>query len=240
MKSFEEDIEKQLKLCLTKNRNKEIEKVYIKELRKIFKCIYMINYLSNRIELKRNFQSKYFKVSISCLIEAFDLLINNYARGSSLVLRSALENFIKHILMFYIDIENEYGYEINDRSYTANKTTLDKIIKISIKECLRGKSNSVNSKMETEYKKLSGLSHSLVAESENNTLKYFKDLEKVNCENISLVIEHFIEVVHSIYAFIIIMNEKSFKNWDYHELKSVLRTIFGSSQTKTYLNKLKS
>lgn len=239
MKSFREDIEEQLEVCLMKSCVNEIGQKYRDELREIFECIYMLNYLSNRIELRRNFESKYFNVSLSCLIEAFQLLINNYSRGSSLVLRSALENFIKHILKFYISNQEECGLEINDRSYTENKITLDKIINSYIKRELTAKGKSINSKMETEYKKLSGLSHSLVAESQNNTLKYFNDLEKVNDDNISLVITHFINVAKYIYSFGIIINEKSFRNWDYSDLKEVLRTVFGSSQTKTYLKNLK-
>ncbi|WP_049042632.1 hypothetical protein [Clostridium sporogenes] len=239
MKSFRNDIDEQLQECLNKNSINEIEKIYIDELREIFECIYMINYFSNRIELKSKFDSKYFNISMSCLIEAFDLLINNYSRGSSLVLRSALENFIKHVIQVYLIETGDVAYKINDRSYNANKITLDKISDKYIKEQLVIKSKSINSRMETEYKKLSGISHSLVAESENNTLKYFEDLDKMNKQNILLVIEHFINVAQCFFSFSLIMCEKSFKNWDSNELKQILKVVFGSSQTKTYLRKIK-
>lgn len=239
MKNFRVDIEEQLELCLNQNSINEIKEKYRCELREIFECIYMLNYLANRIEIRRNFSSKYFNISISCLMEAFSLLINNYSRGASLVLRSALENFIKHILKVYIDNETINDIEINDRSYTVNKTTLDKVINNYVKNELKSKAKSINSKMETEYKKLSGLSHSLVTESENNVFKYFEDLKKVNDSNILLVLDHFTNISKCLYSFGIIINEKSFKEWEYNDLKEILSIVFGSSQTKTYLKNLK-
>lgn len=239
MKSFKEDIEEQLDFWLINNCIGEIKNKYEAELREIFECVYMLNYLANRIELKKNFQTKYFNITISCLIEAFNLLINNYCRGASLVLRSSLENFIKHILKVYSDNESNFVININDRSYTANKTTLDKVINNYISLEFKDKCESINSKMEAEYRKLSAISHSLVVESENNIFKYFDDIKKVNEVNISLVINHFIDITKYIYSFSLIINEKSFIQWEYNTLREILNIVFGSSQTKTYLKKFK-
>lgn len=239
MENFKLDIEQQLVEVLRRNTMVDIKDIYGDDLKEIFSCIYMINYLSNRVELKKNFTSKYFEVTMSCMIEAFDLLVTNHVRGSSLVLRSSLESFLKHILEVCIYNIDDKSYKINDRCYNANKITLDNIINNYIKESFRGKCISLNSKMETKYGKLSGISHSLVVESTSNTLLYFEDLSKVNKQNIELIIKYFIEISKCVFSFCIILCEKSFKNWNSDELKKILTVIFGKNQSKTYLCKLK-
>ena len=63
-------------------------------------------------------------------------------------------------------------------------TQLDKYENELQKECI-----SINSKMETEYKKLSALSHSLILESQKNTFSYFSDMAKINEDNMKIVLE---------------------------------------------------
>lgn len=238
MNYYIKDRNKQFNSILNTMVSKEIISKYEPELKKVFSTIYCINYLKNRTELERFFKTQYFDITFSCLLELFSLLLNNYPRGALLVLRSSLENFIKHIIQEYNQLLSK-EYKINDRSYTVNKTELEKIIKNNSKESLKNESITLNSKMETSYKKLSGLSHSLTLESKNNILNYFSDINVVNDDNIIFAINHTKDVSQSILSFSVILCESSFKYWDSCELKKILRLAFGERKSQTYIRNIK-
>lgn len=236
--SYYEDAINQLQLITENYGNKEIKEVYQKEIEKVFLGIYIINYLSNRIELEKFFDYQYYKVSFSCLLESFSLILSNHPRGSSLVLRSALENFIKYIIEVSNSLKN-IKYPINDRSYSENKKNLECIIKDYYNDDLKQNSISLNSQMETYYKKLSGLSHSLTSESKNNVISYFSDIKILNNDNLKIVFDKFLNIIKQMFGFCIIICEPSLKNWDSYDLNKVLRIVFGKSRTNCFLSMLK-
>ncbi|MCC0658303.1 hypothetical protein IC175_17240 [Clostridioides sp. ES-S-0123-01] len=238
MDYYIKDMNNQFNNILKIMTNTGISDVYESELRNIFSSIYSINYLKNKIELRHFFETQYFDITFSCLLESFSLLLNNYQRGALLVLRSSLENFIKHIIQEYNQLLSE-EYKINDRSYTANKVELEKIIKNNSKWSLKNESRSLNSRMENSYKKLSALSHSLTSESKNNILNYFSDINVVNDDNIRFAINNTIEVLQSIFSFSIIICESSFKYWDSYELNKILKLVFGDRKSQTYIRNIK-
>lgn len=238
MENYISDIENQFKIILTNSYTNIVIDEFENELFNIFKHIYLINFLKNRIELGRFFDTEYMNISISCIIESFSLLLNNYPRGSSLVLRSSLENFLKHLISkhnFFIEV----NYTISDRNYTANKLTFETIIDRHFKEVFKSDGKSLNSKMESSYKKLSGISHSLVTESKNNLLIYFSDLCVINPNNISQVIDIYNKIIICIVENILILCEPSLKCWELMEVQKLLRIVFGSRKTKSYLDKIK-
>lgn len=238
MKDYNSDIQSQLNKILATSRNKMIKNEYKIELDKIFSDIYAINYLRNKAETKRYFNTNYFKVTYSCLLESYSLILNNYPRGASLVLRSALENFIKHIINI---INSEYGksYDINDRSYSSNKVTLEKIISDVLKPSFKKINIEINGQMERQYKELSGLSHSLTPESISNTFEYFFDLDNLNRKNVDVVIDKFTQVSRVIFSLSVILCEPSLKLWEMDELEGILNIVFGKRKRETYIKKIK-
>lgn len=236
--SYYEDATCQLKSILNGYTNEEIKTTYKKDLEKIFLCLYAINYIQGRTEVKGNFNCDYYRISFSCLIESFSLIINNHPRAASLVLRSGLENFIKFII-FINNKKNDENYSINSRSYTANKNTLSCIIDKKYSAFFRDETNSLNSKMEAEYKKLSALSHSLVPESKDNTMKFLSEIKTLNKKNTEVVLEKIKKVELYIFSFCIILCKTSLKNWQSDELGKILRLVFGKPRTKTFLKNIK-
>lgn len=238
MKMYNEDIMRQFETICDTFPTKIVIDEYKDDLKKIFSKIYAINYLKNKIETKKFFSTEYFKIVYSCLLESYALLLNNYLRGSSLVLRSSLENFIKHIIE---TINNLYAknYNINDRVYVENKVTLGKIINNTIKEELKIYADSINSRMESQYGRLSGLSHSLTVQSRGNTVDYFFYLNKIDQSNMELVINEFDLILNSIFELSVIICEPSLKNWDSFELEKILGIVFGKRKSKTYKEKIK-
>lgn len=239
MRNYNKDINIQIDDIFNKIGNEEVKKQYREELKKIFFNIYAINYIKNKPETNKYFNTEYFKITYSCLLESYSLILNNYQRGAGLVLRSSLENFIKHI----IDIVNsihQKKYDINDRSYSCNKSTLEKIIDNELKDDFGEISKAINSQMERIYRKLSGLSHSLTIESKSNILDYIFDLDSINNKNIELVINNYKEVSKLIFSLSVIICEPSLKLWEKNQLETVLRWVFGTRKTKTYISKLKS
>ena len=106
MKDYNKDIDLQFAKILATSRSEMMKSKYSEELAEIFFFFFSINYLRNKVETKRYFNTTYFKITYSCLLESYSLILNNYPRGSSLVLRSALENFIKHVINI---INSEYN-----------------------------------------------------------------------------------------------------------------------------------
>lgn len=232
--SYYEDATSQLRLILNDNGNRQIISLYKHEIEKSFCGIYIINYISKRIEFREIFSSDFFNVSFSCLIESFSLIINNYPRGASLVLRSGLENFIKFIIA-----ASNNDAQINDRSYTGNKGTLDRIIKARYADTLMLEGLRLNSKMETEYSKLSALSHSLTPESISSAIDYFSDINIVNENYVDLVFERMLRVINQMFSFCIIICQPSFKVWDSSDLERIFRMAFGQRKTQTFLRLVK-
>lgn len=225
----------QLESILKYNANKEIVSLYKQNIEEIFCGIYMINYVSNRIEFKKRFSSDYFNISFSCLIESFSLILNNYPRGASLVLRSSLENFIK----FIIQANNKTNFKIDDKIYTNNKATLDRIIEAQDIEPLKKQYFRANSKMQKEYDNLSGISHSLTLESKSNTVDYFSDLSIVNKNSMILVLQKIKNIINQMFVFCIMIGQPSFKIWDSFDLEKIFRMVFGKKKTRTFLKLIK-
>lgn len=228
--NYYEDALKEFNNVYTKDGVKKLKSNYKESLQKIFFVIYAINYLKNRIETKNNFSNEYFEISFSCLLESYSLIMNNYPRGSALVLRSSLENFLKSIIYIHNKKCNK-KYHINDRSYTENKKTLETIIQSDYFEYLKKKSTTLNSQMESEYKSLSGLSHSLVPESKNNIIKYFSEIDKFNEDNITIVLKKILNVAKYIFGFCAIISQPSLKNWESDDLKKLLRLVYRGKNT---------
>lgn len=238
MENYKTDIENQFNIILNNSYTDIVKNEFKPELYDIFKHIYLINFLKNRIELERFFDSDYMNVSMSCMIESFSLILNNYPRGSSLVLRSSLENFLKHLISKH-NILKETSFAVNDRNYTANKITFDTMISEHFKEVFKVQCKSINSKMESHYKKLSGISHSLVVESRNNLLAFFSDLNTIDSNNVSQVLGVFNKLVICIVENIFILCEPSLKQWERIELEKILLIVFGNRKTQSYLNNIK-
>ncbi|MFZ4452045.1 hypothetical protein [Salibacterium aidingense] len=229
------DCEEQFKKVIDISRNDELITEYYSDLNRLFSGIYILNYLSKRIELKDTFETYYFKISLSCLLEAYSLIINNYPRGAALVLRSSLENYLKHI----ISLSNNPQFLVHDRSYSANKKTFEKMINENYSPSLSSICTSINSKMEDVYNNLSGLSHSLTAQSQSNILEYFSDIHIVKNDNVYWVFIKFNEIITAFFSLSLIACQFSLKSWDSGELVEIMRFVFGRRKTNTYLNLLK-
>lgn len=237
--SYYEDAINQFESILYNRGNQNVKDLYKDKLKKIFLGIYSINYLSNRIELDNFFSTDYYNISFSCLLEAFALILNNYPRGSSLVLRSSLENFVKHIIETSNKIYTS-NYDINDRSYTENKKTLENIIKDKYEMSLKERSIRLNSQMECYYKRLSALSHSLIPESKNNTISYFSEVSIINNVNLDIVFDKHLEIIKAIFGFSIMICQSSLKNWESVDLQKILRMVFSKGKSERLLKSIKS
>ena len=239
MKNYNEDITYQFEKICDNFTYKIVSDEYEEDMKRIFSKIYAINFLKNKVETKKFFSTEYFKIVYSCLLESYALILNNYIRGTSLVLRSSLENFIKHLIETINHLYNQ-NYNIDDRVYGKNKITLEEIINNMIKDELKGDSYSINSRMESQYRSLSGLSHSLTQQSRDNIVDYFSSLNKINKPNIELVIGKFDLVLDSIFELSIIICEPSLKEWDSFELEKILKIVFGQRKSESYKLKLKA
>ena len=237
--SYYDDSMKQINIILNTHKENIVKNKFPEELKKIFMKIYAINYLSNRIELREKFDNDYYNVCFSCLLEAFSLIIKNYSRASLLVLRSCIENYIKYIIGSHNNGELN-PYLIDDRSFSTNKATLDKVINNNYKNRLKEKGLNLNTKLQEKYSSLSGLSHSLVPQSRDNTFKYFSDLLTLNESMVNDVLNELSEISKYIFIFQTIICKESLKLWDSNELYKLFRLAIGKERTTNkYISILK-
>ena len=85
MKNYDEDIEIQIDKLFKKVGNKDIKENYKEDLTEIFSIIYAINYIKNKAETSRYFKTDYFKITYSCLLESYSLILHNYPKAAALV-----------------------------------------------------------------------------------------------------------------------------------------------------------
>ncbi|KYC62070.1 MAG: hypothetical protein SOI41_02700 [Heyndrickxia coagulans] len=228
---LKEDYQDQLNILVKNIEGNMVFSYKRSELERCFSFLYLINFLSKRVELKRFFDSKACLVSYSCLIEAFMLLIENHPRGSSLVIRSAIENFIKNI----IKITGGGEYYINDRSYGENIKTLNSIIENHVPEKYKPLFNKTTAQISRLYYLLSGLSHSLTPESEKILLNYFSDTRSINTENIDTVTDNYLSALEHIFTLSLLICRNSLEIWERENLEEIFRIVYGKKRTQTLL-----
>lgn len=229
---LKEDCQKQFEMVLEGIKCELIKEYKLEDIEKCFSYLYIVNYVSKKYVLRNFFKHIAFNVSYSCLIESFLLLLENHPRGSALVLRSALESFLKGI----IETAGQGKYTINEKSYVANKNTMDKVIEEEIPDKYQGIFKATNSQMYTVYGKLSGLSHSLTTESQRNLLLYFSDTINLNKPIIDSVFEKLIVVLDSIFLSCLLITWSSLEKWERVELKEVLKVVFGEKRAEKTLD----
>jgi hypothetical protein len=225
------DCTSQLQTVFDKINNETVRQNYSEIIEKCFSYLYVINYLTGRVELKRFFSNISFNVSYSCLIESFILLLENYPRGSALVLRSALENFVKSI----IEVSGEGRYSINDRAYSENRKTINTLIEQEYPPKYHELFKKTNDQMQNIYGHLSGLSHSLTPESQNNLLGYFSDASVINQANLNAVFGKFLNVLDCIFICSLLLSRGSLELWERDSLEEVLSIVFGKKRTTNLL-----
>ena len=208
---------------------------YIISIKKIFTKIYFLNYSTARIEVRKTYESDYFSVTRSCLLESFMLFSQNYLRASSLVLRSSIENFIKFLLGLY-------NQKIDDRVYTNNKNELDNFIKSSKKFPPNARNSFIqmNNKLLTLYKQLSGISHSLTQKSKVLSINFTNDIVCVSSEDISEIDKKLNQFLDLIIMCIIHLNKNSLNHLPKSELNSMFRLVMGNKKTARLLEIIKN
>lgn len=217
-----EEFEKTIKISLSK---------FSPETEGIYKNIYTINYLSKRRELKRFFDSDYFRITYSSLLEAFHLALNSYFRGSAYIIRNSLECYFK----FSIQIAKKDSYSINDRVFVENKKTFHKLAEEVYPPYFKDLVIGNISRLEKIYSDFSGLSHSLTTSSIQSVLLYFSDvgnniaLKDEILKNLKLYTDYMIQNFLSLLY-------PSFIKWDKLELEELFTFVFPRKAVKRYLS----
>lgn len=225
------DYQDQLQTILHSQGNEFIKREYSAKIEENFSYLYALNVIARRIELVKFFDTQYFSIAYSCLIESFSLVLDNHSRGSSLVLRSALENFLKNV----VQIAGNNSYRINDRSYSANQQTLESIIDNEYPDKYRELFKKTNAQMNRIYGILSGLSHSLTPESQNNMLSFFSDSKTISRDRIDFVFDNMKLVLEYIFTSSLLISRTSLELWDRSTLKDVLSLVYGTKRTANTL-----
>lgn len=191
---------------------------------RVYNVLYVINYFSNRVELRRAFSDEYFKMAFSCLIESTVLVTDGYPRATLLTLRNGIDFFTKFIIQHQINSDESCNEVINLARYTPNKGAVDRILKTKSAgdNDLWNNYKSINSKLETKYTEYSQLVHDLYPRIQINIATYFDEVINQDLEICQSVGKDLEEVFKSILFLMLIIQVNSLKNWDSHFLREIL------------------
>lgn len=198
-----------------------------------FKRLYAINYLSSRIEVRSTLKNTHYQVTLSCLKESFLLYKDNYIRAASLVLRSAIENYIKFLL-------SKENLAINDRVYTENYNNLKNGLETNYnKKNIRESLLQLNNKMLSHYKRLSGLSHSLTKESKELAINFFTDISLVHNQSLNLFQSIFLSFLEIVQSINILYSKYSLEHWQTEHILNLLNIHMGAKRSSRFIQIIK-
>lgn len=190
--------------------------------RTIYSKIYYLIYISRRFETKNFILSNYYNVSLTFLIEGYISLVRNLPNGSLLLLRPAIENFLKSIM----ETKNLY---INERSYGENHTLL--LEKLQDSSFIVKQKRGIVEELGRQYGKISGLSHSATRKNNFNIYQYFSDsIENENSiKDAELIWD---KVLDSICLYATYRCSETYKKWEYWELADLLEIPFSKNKSR--------
>lgn len=206
------------------------------EILDIFKRIHSINYLSFRTEVSETFNNIYYKMTLSSIKEAFLLFNNNFVRAASLVLRSGIENYLKFLL-------HHQDLPIHKRVFQVNHNTLNDYLKTNYhtKPNYQKSLTTLNARLLSYYKKLSGLSHSLTKESKFFIITFLEDIHtpKEYSSKKKNFLKLYIGFLETVNLYNLFYCTYSLKNWNLDHLKQLLSINMGNKRLERILKVIK-
>lgn len=196
----------------------------------IFKKIYAIKLLISRPELKIFIVNDYTDAYFNFIIEAFICILRNEKNASSLLLRSAIENFLKLTL-------ETLNLNINNRSFSENHKKLNGFLDETIYIQLTIKSNA--STLQRHYSVLSAVSHSYTNLNKQAIFKSFTNSLKTDISKSDTIIKSWNEVLDSTFIIMIMLSSTSIKKWDTDDISNYLKLIMGEKKKNKILKNIK-
>lgn len=197
----------------------------------IFKKIYAIKLFISRPEPKRFIANKYTDAYFNFIIEAFISTLRNEKNASSLLLRSAIENFLKLTL-------ESLNLNINNRSFSTNHTTLNNSLIEDTYVNNLIKSNA--STLQRQYSNLSVISHSFTNLDNKSIFKSFSQSLKSNINESDELFKSWTEVLKSTFIIMVMLSSDSIKNWDTDDISNYLKLVIGEKKKNKILYEIKS
>ncbi|QIW51735.1 hypothetical protein [Pseudolactococcus raffinolactis] len=207
----------------------------------IFKRIYVINLLKNRVELNTIFDEN-FEESFSLLLETTFSLFSGQYRASLLLLRTTLESVLKFIT-------------IKEREFIKSKNPLVTFEKIDYRfsDTKRKLLNDIGNniyrypdysqtieKSVTYYKNLSSVVHSVNKKKLLSFSSFYLDLQDETLVEKEYFFKLHTDTLNNIFTLLFFLSRKKFKNWDTYDLQNILKVMFKKeNQIKKYMNYVK-
>lgn len=202
-----------------------------------FKKIFVLNYMNNRIEIKKFFKYDTYINSYSCILEAFDLIQNNYINASQLCLRSGIESYNKFIIESYNSTLKSNMYKIDEWRFSKNINTINKIINVNINVNIKKKLSIINNNMKKYYNHFSKITHPQINYYTVN--EYLTDLKTQNKSEIINILELLNNIVKDIITVNMIIGESSICEWNSNDLKDILYFAFDEKEINEIISLIK-
>lgn len=198
-------------------------------LKKIFKYVYVINVLKNRVETKDFFNHE-FEFIFSLLIESLHALSTGQTRASLLLLRSALESTVK----FSLNKERNYLKSINptiefvDANKNFSKTVSNyesDIQLLSSNEIFPDYTNSIQ-RIYHQYSELSAVTHSNTKRIPLAINSYLADIKKGLILDQASYTDTYNKTLNIIFELLIYCGRFPISRIDSFQLQSIFKVVF--------------
>lgn len=207
------------------------------EFKSTFQKVFVLNYMTNRIEIKKLFEYDTYINSYSCILEAFDLIQNNYINASQLCLRSGIESYNKFIIESYNRTLKSNMYAVDKWRFSKNRKTIDKIIAVNINVKYKKKLLIINKNMKNYYDHFSKITHPQINYYTVNG--YLTDLKTKNKSEIINILELLNSIVKDIITVNMIISESSIREWVSNDLKDILYFAFDEKEINEIISLIK-
>lgn len=197
----------------------------------IFKEIYAIKLLIGRPELQKFIANDYTDAYFNFIIEAFICILRNEKNASSLLLRSAIENFLKLVL-------TSLDLKINDRSFSVNHKTLSNFLNEDSYTNISIEANA--STLQRQYSNLSAISHSFTNLNNQSIAKSFTRSLTSTIDSTDGIIQSWCIVLKSTFTILIMLSSQSIKFWDTDDISNYLKLVMGEKAKNSMIANLKS
>ncbi|MGL9771527.1 hypothetical protein [Enterococcus sp. DIV0996a] len=214
------------------------------DMKRVFKKIYIINLLKNRVELSKVLDEE-FNMTFSLLLEASYSLYIGQCRGSLLLLRSSLESALQFVTRkerkWIIDtFGNRKEFDKLDYRFVETKKKLENDISSYLPREEYKDYYLTIERAVSYYKKLCEVVHSTKTAIPIQISSYYSNLEENTLIDKKKFFELFINSLDVLFTLIYFLLRENFKKWDTYDLINILKITYRDKKLEKYLSYMKN
>lgn len=222
---------------------KEFVEKNLKDMKQIFRYLFVVNYFKNRAETKVYFGNEY-NVVYSLFLESVYALYTGQCRSALLLLRSTQEANFRHVLSkereWIRSFDKEVQFEeLNFRFVETAKKFQSDLTPYLDREKYELYFKTIESNL-THYKNLCGVVHSESSNQPVANVDYFSNVVGDTIVNEQKYFKLYIDTLDDMLTLIIFLLRQRFHEWDSYDLLNIFGAVYGKKRKHSLLSYVKS